>query len=159
MSVTVSTVEASDPQGVTEAAGRLGTDIVELDAIVSERRHALARIEAAWQAAGGDAAVATAGQDLAVQLELRDRLESVRVSLATGGAHLDAIRGGLMELVSALRGMGWTVTDDGIAVAPFFPPVLEHFEPGFTAVIQRLLGLFTRVDASTADAVRAASET
>jgi len=158
VSVTVSTVEASDPQGVTAAAGRLSRDIVELDAVASEQRQALARIEAAWQAAGGDAAVASAEQDLAVQLELRGRLESVRAALTTGGAHLDAIRVGLLELVSALRGMGWTVTDDGVAVAPLFPPVLERFEPGFTAVIQRLLGLFDQIDTGTAEAVSRAVE-
>lgn len=157
MSVTVSTVEASDPQGVTAAAGQLAGHIADLDAAVAEQRQALARLDAAWQD-GGEGARASAEQDIAVQLQMRARLESVQTALATGGAHLDAIRVGLIELVSALRGMGWTVTDDGFAVAPFFPPVLKNFEPGFTAVIQRLLGLFSQVDASTADAVRTASE-
>lgn len=158
MSVTVSTVEASDPQGVTAAAVQLGTDIAALDAVVDEQRQALARVGGAWQADGGDAAATTAEQDLAEQLELRTRLESARAALTTGGAQLDAIRAGLVELISGLRGMGWTVTDDGIAVAPFFPPVLKQFEAGFTAVIQRLLGLFDQVDAGTAEAVRAAVE-
>ncbi|MEH3143165.1 MAG: hypothetical protein PGN37_23990 [Mycobacterium kyogaense] len=158
MSVTVSTVEASDPQGVTAAAGRLDGHIADLDAAVDEQKQALERVRAAWQAAGGDAAVATAEEDLVVQVRLRSRLESVRAALASGGVNLDAIRIGLTELVTALRGMGWTITDDGIAVAPFFPPVLKNFEPGFTAVIQRLLGLFDQIDGTTADAVRAAVE-
>lgn len=156
MSVTVSTIEASDPQSVTAAAGQLGGHIAELEAAVAKQRAVLARVEAAWQATGGEAAAETAELDIAGQVELRTRLESVRAALTTGGAHLDAIRIGLMELVTALRAMGWTVTDDGLAVAPFFPPVLKHFEPGFTAVIQRLVGLFDEVDESTAEAVSAA---
>lgn len=158
MSVTVSTIEASDPQSVTAAAGQLGGHIAELEAAVAEQRAALTRVDAAWQATGGEAAAETAELDIAAQVELRTRLESVRAALTTGGAHLDAIRVGLMELVTALRAMGWTVTDDGFAVAPFFPPVLKHFEPGFTAVIQRLLALFDQVDAGTAQAVSAVGD-
>ncbi len=159
MSVTVSTIEASDPQSVTAAAGQLGGHIADLDAAVAEQRAALAHLDAAWQAEGGGAAAAaTAERDIAVQMQMRAQLESVRAALTTGGAHLDAIRVGLIELVSALRDMGWTVTDDGFAVAPLFPPVLENFEAGFTAVIQRLLGLFSQVDTSTAEAVRGAVE-
>ncbi|TRW86419.1 hypothetical protein FK535_07570 [Mycolicibacterium sp. 018/SC-01/001] len=158
MSVTVSTVEASDPRGVIAAADQLGGHIADLDAVVDHEQQSLARVRAAWRAPGGDAAVSTGEQDIAAQLQLRARLESVRLALVTGGAQLDAIRVGLVELVTALRGMGWTVTDDGFAVAPFFPPVLKNFEPGFTVVIQRLLGLFGQVDGVTSEAIDGAVE-
>lgn len=156
MSVTVSTVEASDPQGLTAAAGRLGGTIADLDGAITEQQQALDRLRAAWQGTAADAAIARAEKNLTEQLQLRARLESVRAALATGGAQMEATRTGLMGIVGTLRATGWTVTDDGRAIAPVFPPLLEQFEPGFTAVIQRLLQLFDQVDAATAGAVRTA---
>ncbi|MEW5812239.1 MAG: hypothetical protein AB1925_22670 [Actinomycetota bacterium] len=153
VSVAVSTVEASDPQGVTAAASELTSRIADLDGALAEHQQALARVRASWQASARDAAAATAEQDVAALTQMRDRLESVRTALTTGGAHLDAVRTGLVGLVAALRGMGWTITDDGHAIAPVFPPLLKHFEPGFSAVIQRLLQLFDQIDATTAEAI------
>ena len=40
VSVTVSTVEASDPQGLTAAAGRLGGTIADLDGAITEQQGA-----------------------------------------------------------------------------------------------------------------------
>lgn len=156
LSVTVSMVEASNPQGLTSAAGRLGVTIGELDAVIATQREALARLRAAWQGAGSEAAIAKAEQNLTIQLQLRSRLETVQKALSTRGAQLGATRDGLMGLVDVLRGTGWTVTDDGRAIAPFFPQLLKQFEPGFTAVIQRLLQLFGEIDASTAGAIKTA---
>lgn len=156
MSVTVSMVEASNPQGLTAAAGALGTKIVELDAVIATEREALDRLRAAWQGAGSEAAIAKAEQNLTSQLQLRARLETMQKALSTGGAQLGATRDGVTGLVDMLRAGGWTVAEDGRATAPPFPPLLRHFEPGFTAVIQRLLQLFGEIDATTAGAVRTA---
>ncbi len=62
----------------------------------------------------------------------------------------------MTAIVGGLRAGGWTVTDDGHAIAPVFPSLLRQFEPGFTAIIQRLLQLFDQIDAATAGAVRTA---
>jgi hypothetical protein len=156
LSVTVSTVEASDPQALTAAADQLGGKIADLDGIIADQRQALEQLRSAWQGAAAEAAIAKAERDLTEQLRMRARLESARTALARGGAQLDAIRSGLLGLVGTLRAAGWTVTDDGHAIAPPFPPLLATFQAGFTAVIQRLLALFDQTDAETAGAVRTA---
>lgn len=156
MPVTVSMVQASNPDGLTAAAAQVGTRIGELDTLIATQRQALERLRAAWQGAAGEAAVATAEKNLTAQLALRCRLEAVQKALGTGGARLGATRAGLMDLVGALRATGWTVTDDGHAIAPMFPLILKYFEPGFTAVIGRLLQLFDEIDATTAGAIRTA---
>lgn len=156
MSVTLSTVEASDPQALTAAAGRVAGAIRELDAVTAAQRRALAQLRAAWQGAASEAAIARAERDLTAQAQLRARLQVVQQALATGGAQLGTTRDGILGLVAALRAAGWTITDDGQARAPMFPLLLKQFEPGFTAVIQRLLELFAEIDATTAGTIRTA---
>lgn len=156
MSFTVSMVEASNPDGLTAAAAQVGATIGELDTVIATQSQALDRLRVAWQGAAGEAAIAKAEQNLTTQLQLRFRLEAVQKALGTGGAQLGATRDGLMDLVGMLGATGWTITDDGRAIAPIFPAVLKYFEPGFTAVIQRLLQLFGEIDATTAGAIRTA---
>lgn len=156
MSVTLSAVSATDPQALTAAAARLGTAVGELDATMAARRQALTQMRAAWQGAASEAAIVRAERDLTTQAELRARLVAAQSALSTGGAQLAMTRSGLLGLVSALEATGWTVSDDGRATAPMFPPILKRFESGFTAIIQRLLRLFADIDASTAGAVRTA---
>ncbi len=86
LSVTVSTVEASDPQALTAAAGRLGDRIAQLDGVVAEQRQALDRLRAAWQGGAGDAAIGKADQHLTAALQLRARLAAAQQALADGGA-------------------------------------------------------------------------
>ncbi|AFM15531.1 Alpha/beta hydrolase of unknown function (DUF1023) [Mycolicibacterium chubuense NBB4] len=156
MSVTVSTVEGSNPQGLTTAANGLSAEIAQIDTVVAAQQQALGQLRGAWHGGAGEAAIAKAEQELTTQLQLRARLEAVQKALATGGAQLEATRDGLRGVVGALRATGWTVTDDGRAIAPPFPPLLKQFEPGFTAIVQRLLQLFDQIDAATAGAVRTA---
>jgi len=47
--VSVSTVEASNPDALTAAAGRLTPKIAALDATITTQRAALVRLNAAWQ--------------------------------------------------------------------------------------------------------------
>ncbi|UXA18746.1 alpha/beta hydrolase family protein [Mycobacterium sp. SMC-4] len=157
MSVTLSTVEASDPQALTAAAVRLAGVLNELDSVIAAQRRALAQLRAAWQGAASDAAIARAERDLTAQAQLRARLHAMQDALATGGAQLGSTRDGLLGLVAALRATGWTVGDDGRARAPLFPPLLKHFEPGFTAILNRLLQLFSDIDATTAGTLRTAA--
>jgi uncharacterized protein YukE len=147
---TVSTVEATDVRSLAAAARELGAKIDELDALIAEQRGSVQRLRRAWQGGAGEATIAQAEQNLAAQLRLRQRLAEVRGALAGGGAHLVATRDGLTDLVAALRGAGWTVTDAGHAIAPASPALLKRFEPGFTTLIRRLLRLFDEIDAGTA---------
>ncbi|MGY4653980.1 alpha/beta hydrolase [Mycobacterium sp. URHB0021] len=156
MSVSVSTVEASNPDALTAAAGRLTPKIAAVDATIATQRAALVRLKAAWQGTGSDAAVAMAEKNLGQQEALRGRLHGLQSVLQNGGTQLSSARDGLLRIVKTLRAMGWTVSDDGPASAPRFPPILKLFEPGFTAVIQRLLQLYSDIDEATAGAVRTA---
>ncbi|MGE2732255.1 WXG100 family type VII secretion target [Mycolicibacterium vaccae] len=137
MSVMLSAVCAAAPQESTTAADRLGGVLRELD----ER---------------ATATLLRAELEPAAQAELRSRVDAAQLALSTGAAQLAVTRDGLQELVTALRAKGWAVGEDGTAVAPALPSLLAHFAPGFTAIIQRLLGLFADIDATTAAAVRAA---
>ena len=118
MSVTVSMVEASNPDGLTAAAAQVGATIGELDTVIATQRQALDRLRLAWQGAAGEAAIVKAEQNLTTQLQLQFRLEAVQKALGTGGAHLGATRDGLMDVVGTLGATGWTITDDGRAIAP-----------------------------------------
>jgi uncharacterized protein YukE len=156
VSVSVSTVEASNPDALTTAAGQLTTKIGQLDTTIAAQRQALAQLKASWQGTASDAAVAKAERDLAKQETLSARLQALQTALQNGGSQLWSARSGMLQVVGMLRGTGWTVTDDGRAIPPPFPPILKLFAPAFTAVIQRLLQLFSEIDASTAAAVAAA---
>lgn len=57
MTVSLSVVEASDPDGLVDAAGRLGEKIGHLDTLMVQQRQALADLRANWQ---GRAAAVTA---------------------------------------------------------------------------------------------------
>lgn len=154
MPFTVSTVEGFDPRSLTGAAAELGAKIGELDELIAQQRRSVQRLRGAWRGASGEVTVDQAEQNLAAQVRLRERLEAVRRTLDSGGAQLAQARDGLTGLVEALRASGWTVTDAGHAIAPQFPSLLRGFEPGFTALIRRLLQLFDRIDAGTAAGLR-----
>ncbi|ABM11834.1 MULTISPECIES: WXG100 family type VII secretion target [Mycolicibacterium] len=150
MPVTVSRVEASNLASLTAAATELRAKIGQLDALITEQRGSVRRLRAAWRGAAGEGTITQAERNLAAQVQLRDRLAAVQETLDTGGSRLTATRDGLTGVVEALRASGWTVTDAGHAIAPPFPPLLTQFEPGFTALIRRLLRLFDEIDAGTA---------
>lgn len=49
MSVSVSTVESSDPDSLTAASNQLASRIVRLDVVIADQRRALDELEASWQ--------------------------------------------------------------------------------------------------------------
>lgn len=156
MSVTVSTVQASQPQRLIASAADLGTKISALDAAMTDQRRALAHLREAWQGQAANAAMARAEQNLNQQEELRARLGALQRALQSGGSQLDSTRTGLLAVVGVLRAAGWRVADDGTATPPPIPPILRLLAPGWTAIIKRLLAVFTEIDATTAAAISAA---
>lgn len=150
MPFTVSTVEGFDLRSLRGAAAELDAKIDELDELIAEQRRSVRRLHGAWRGVSGEVTVAQAEQHLVAQVRLRGRLEAVRRTLDSGSAQLAEARDGLTGLVETLRESGWTVTDAGHAIAPQFPTLLRQFEPGFTALIRRLLHLFDQIDAGTA---------
>jgi Alpha/beta hydrolase len=156
VSVSLSTVEASNPDWLTSAAAELGDKISSLDASLDVQRHAVAQLLQAWEGSAADAAVRRAEQAIDRQDELRARLVGIARALSTGGAHLASARAGLMRIVGILRATGWTVGEDGTTFPPRLPTFAWLMAPAFTALLRRLLNLFELADHQTAAAIEAA---
>jgi uncharacterized protein YukE len=156
VSVSLSTVEASDPDSLTAAAAALGAKISALDAGLSAQRQAIAYLSEAWQGNAADAALARAEQAIDRQEELRARLVEIRHALEAGGARMESARGGLMRMVGMLRATGWSVSEDGTASPPLLPLLAWLTAPVFTMLLRRLMTLFELADQQTAAAIRAA---
>ena len=155
MAVSLAVVEASQPEGLSDAALELGDRISRLDQVMAGEHRALSDLRAGWEGAAAGSAFTRAGRDLAGQRLLRDKLGALQSVLAAGGSQLASVRAAVLSVVSGLRSRGWQVTDAGTAIAPPSPAILRTFEAAFTAVIQRLLAIFTHVDQSTAAAINA----
>jgi hypothetical protein len=155
LAVSLSVVEASHPEGLSDAAQELSPRISLLDQVMAGEYRALAELRAAWQGEAASSALTRAGRDLASQRLLRDKLSALQSALAAGGAQLASVRAAVLAVVTGLRSRGWQVTDNGTAIAPPFPAILSAFEAALTAAIQRLLAIFTQVDQSTASAIEA----
>ncbi|MCW2587933.1 MAG: alpha/beta hydrolase [Mycobacterium sp.] len=156
VSVSLSTIEASNPDSLTSAAAELGDKINSLDASLDVQRHAVAQLREAWEGSAADAALRWAEQAIDRQEELRARLVGIQRALCSGGAHMASARAGLMRIVGTLRATGWTVGEDGTTFPPLFPTFAWLMAPVFTALVQRLLNVFDLVDQQTAAAIHAA---
>jgi hypothetical protein len=159
LAVSLAVVEASRPEGLSDAAQNLGGRISWLDQVMAGESRALNELRAGWQGEAAGSAFSRAGRDLAGQRLLRQKLGAMQSVLASGGSQLASVRAAVLAVVGGLRSRGWQVTDAGTAIAPPSPAILRTFEAAFTAAIQRLLAIFAQVDQSTAaaiDAVRAA---
>ena len=148
-------VEASHPEGLSDAAQELGDRISRLDQVMAGEDRALAELRAAWQGEAARSAFARARRNLAGQELLHDKLGALQSVLASGGSQLAAVRAAVLNVVNGLRSRGWQVTDAGMAIAPSSPAILRTFEAAFTVAIQRLLAIFTHLDQSTAAAINA----
>ncbi|KUI25814.1 alpha/beta hydrolase [Mycobacterium sp. IS-1742] len=157
MTVSLSVVETSHPDGLTDAAGRVRESIAHLDTLMARQRLALADLRANWQGKAAAAATARAETNLDRQEELAARLQAVQSALQTGGAQLSSTGRALLMLVTSLRATGWQVADDGTcSPPPYLPPVFTGLAPAWTAVIGNLLAQYDEADRSTAAAVAAA---
>jgi len=158
LAVGLSVVEASRPQGLSDAAERLGGSISRLDQTIAGEQWALSELQSEWQGEADRIAFDRARRDLAHQQLLRDKLGALQSALSIGGSQLTSVRACVVVVVDDLRSRGWQVTDAGTAIAPPFPAILTMFEAAFSAVIQRLLAVFTQVDDGTAAAINAVVE-
>lgn len=156
LSVTVSTVQASQPEQLVTAASDIRGKISSLDAAIASQRQALAHLRASWQGKAATAAVAKAEQNLDRQEELRARLSALQEALQSGGSQLSSARTAVLFVVEMLRGTGWQVADDGTATPPPFPVILRLLAPAWTAIIKKLLAAFAQIDNQTAAAIAAA---
>jgi uncharacterized protein YukE len=157
VTVSLSVVEASDPDGLLAAAARVREKIGHLDALMAQQRNALAELRANWQGKAAEAAIAKAEANLDQQEALRARLAAMQQALQTGGAQLSSTRHGLLTVVNGLRATGWQVADDGTcSPPPYLPPVFTGLAHAWTAVVKKLLAQYGEIDRSTAAAITAA---
>ena len=78
-------VEASHPEGLSDAAQELGDRISRLDEVMAGEDRALAELRAAWQGEAARCAFARARRNLAGQELLHDKLGALQSVLASGG--------------------------------------------------------------------------
>lgn len=156
MALSLSVVEASRPEALSDAADRLRAKLTDIDTIIGGQRDALRRLDEAWRGPAADAAADRAKRDLSRQQAVRSRLARVHSALGTGGAQLSSIRTAVLSIVDPLRASGWQIHDDGTAIAPPYPEIFQSLERAFTAIITRLLDLFGRTDTAAARAINVA---
>lgn len=151
MAVSVSVVEATQPEALTTAASSLSGKVAQLNSTIDAQRGALRDLQGGWQGTAADAALSGAERDLAKQTGFRDRLQQAQRALQTGGTYLGQAKGALVGIVHTLRSQGWQVSDDGVATPPpTLPPVLKSTAQAWTAIVQKLLTTFGQIDAQTA---------
>jgi hypothetical protein len=147
----ISAVEASQPERLISAAADVGAMATQLDNLIATQRDSITALRDGWSGGAADAAIARGEQSLAIQEELRDRLQTLQGVLASGGQQLNSARTALLDMVSELRGQGWEVSDDGITTPP--PTLSETFRSvpqAYTLMIQRLLEIYAAIDDETA---------
>ncbi|HEX2283557.1 MAG TPA: WXG100 family type VII secretion target, partial [Mycobacterium sp.] len=113
MTVTISVVAGSQPDGLTAAATRMQASIGSLEAQIASQRQTLVQLPAAWQGAAADAAMARAQKNLQHQQELRIRLQAMQSALKAGGAQLSSLRTEILNVAAQATSLGGIVGDDG----------------------------------------------
>ncbi|WP_226862933.1 WXG100 family type VII secretion target [Mycolicibacterium baixiangningiae] len=157
MTVSLSVVETSNPDGLIDAAGQIREKITHLDTLLTQQRRALAELRANWLGKAAAAAIAKAEANLDQQETLRARLRALQSALQSGGTQLSSTRRGLLMLVNTLRATGWQVADDGTCTPPsYLPPVFSGLAMAWTALIKRLRSQYSEIDQSTAAAITSA---
>ena len=154
MTATISLVAGSQPDGLIDAAGRLGASIASLGAQIVMQREALAQLTSGWQGDAASAALLRAEDNLQRQRQLHLRLQAMQSALSIGGGQLSSLRLHILGTAGQATSLGGLVGDDGTVSATggglFMTPVLAA---AYTALLKKLLVTFDAVDQSTASAL------
>ena len=154
VSISISAVEASQPERLVSAAAEVGAQTTQLDNLISTQRDSVNRLREEWSGSAADAAVSRGERNLATQEALREKLQTLQGVLATGGGQLRSTRTALLDMVGSLRSQGWQISDDGMATPPpNLPEVFHSFPHAYTLMIQRLLATYDGIDGDTAGRV------
>jgi uncharacterized protein YukE len=149
--MSLSVVEASQPEQLVTAASNLGGKVTQLNSAIDAQRGALTRLRSSWEGRASDAAFARAEHNLRQHTRFRDQLKLTQRTLQTGGTHLSQTRSALLGVVNSLRSQGWQVSDDGVATPPpTLPAPLKGSAAAWTSIVQRLLTTFDDIDKQTA---------
>lgn len=158
MTVTISTVTASNPAALSDAAAQLQGKIGQLDGLINTQRSALTGLAGAWKGTAADAAQARGNKNLEVQMELKTRLENTQTALRVGGANLTPLRTEILNVAKQAMSLGATVSDDGTVTAPGSSKLMTpKLAAAYTATLKSLLQQFDSVDEATANALQLSS--
>lgn len=155
MSVSISTVRASQPGKLVDAAEAMGQKHSEMQAIVTGGRELLSSLQEHWSGAAATAAIDKGLDDIAKQERVARRLLNLQSALANGGMQLSALRDALLDLVSTIERFGFAVADDG-TVTPeqwLIGRFLDSLADKLTGFLQKMLQLYTDLDENTASAI------
>lgn len=169
MTVTIPQVEASHPEALTRAAGRMGVAATAYQAQIERQQANLAKLTSGWQGPASDAAVADGEKTLAQMRSLHDALAKAQGALQAGGAQLTELRTSVQQSVAQLEGQGWQVAPDGVVsvrpgsaldllarISPVNELTIRIMAARNTVTVKTLLAEFDAADQRTDQAVRQA---
>ncbi|WP_066899062.1 alpha/beta hydrolase [Mycolicibacterium houstonense] len=155
MTVTISTVTASTPTTLSEAAAQLKGKVEQLDMQISKQRQILAELGADWKGTAADAAIASGNQNLERLSGLRSRLENIQIALKSGESNLTPLRTEILNVAKQAMSLGATVSDDGTVTASGSSKLMTPtLAAAYTSTLKSLLQQFGSVDEALANAVR-----
>lgn len=109
----MSQVLASKPESLSEAAGRLGAGVSDVDRRVAVEKSRLGELASTWTGTASDAALDHADDILGDQRQYRDTLTALQNELASAGDELRHLRSEIVDLVSSIEAKLFDVADDG----------------------------------------------
>jgi hypothetical protein len=159
MSVSVSTVRASQPNALLDAAADAGRKYAELQTVITDEREMLSFLQQHWTGQAASAALAEGLKQIGMQERVGIRLQELQSALQNGGEQLGALRSAILDMVSTLSELGFSVGDDG-TVTPhqwLIGRFLNGIADKASAVLKKLLQTFEDVDRETASAIAEAA--
>lgn len=155
MTVTISTVTASTPTTLSDAAAQLKGKVEQLDMQISKQRQILTELGADWKGTAADAAIASGNQNLERLSGLRSRLENIQIALKSGESNLTPLRTEILNVAKQAMSLGATVSDDGTVTASGSSKLMTPtLAAAYTSTLKSLLQQFGSVDEALANAVR-----
>ncbi|WKG02329.1 alpha/beta hydrolase [Mycolicibacterium sp. HK-90] len=155
MTVTISTVTASNPAALSDSATQLRGKVEQLDMQISRQRQILTDLGDDWKGAAADAAIAGGNRNLERLEGLRSRLENIQIALKSGEANLTPLRTEILNIAKQAMSLGATVSDDGTVTASSSSKLMTPtLAAAYTSTLKSLLQQFGSVDEALASAVR-----
>jgi uncharacterized protein YukE len=120
--VTILQVEASRPEGLTQAGTQIGQSASGLKNRIGQQRATLDTLRTEWQGTASDAAVAKAAPTLEQMQRMHDAMTRLQATLQDGGTELTQTRTSVLQTVGQLQQQSWHVgPDGGVSVRPGSP--------------------------------------
>ncbi|OAN41935.1 alpha/beta hydrolase [Mycolicibacterium iranicum] len=155
MSVSISTVRASKPDQLVDAADVMRGKHSELQAVITGGREMLSFLQGRWSGDAATAAIDSGLKDIAEQERVARRLLNLESALRNGGLQMGALRDALLDLVATTERFGFAVADDG-TVTPeqwLVGDLLKGIADNLSTFLKEMLRLFTDLDENTASAI------